>query len=173
MEKYSTAGQVTDDNIIRCMRVACWITKTTSRHSEYVTYCFSTATIIAWMGLTVVIYVHCLSCFCFKSLTVWSLFNKRDADVHRAVGTESLQITVVTSRPFTAVARIRSRVPVRRVELGQAVFRIFRFLPSASFYHCSIFIFILRVLYQKDKREKAALDRRVFSCRSCFEGLNV
>ena len=36
MEKYGRAGQATDDNIIRRMRFACWITKTTDTHSEYV-----------------------------------------------------------------------------------------------------------------------------------------
>ena len=36
MEKYGTAVQATDDNIIRCMRFACWITKATDTHSEYV-----------------------------------------------------------------------------------------------------------------------------------------
>ena len=35
MEKYGTATQATDDNIIRRMRVACWITKATGTHSEY------------------------------------------------------------------------------------------------------------------------------------------
>ena len=35
-EKYGTAGQATDDNIIRRMRFACWITKATDTHSEYV-----------------------------------------------------------------------------------------------------------------------------------------
>jgi hypothetical protein len=34
VEKYCTAGQVTDDNIIRRMRVACWITKATNTHSD-------------------------------------------------------------------------------------------------------------------------------------------
>jgi hypothetical protein len=33
--KYLTAGQATDDNIIRRMRFACWITKTTDTHLEY------------------------------------------------------------------------------------------------------------------------------------------
>jgi hypothetical protein len=32
-EKYGTAGQATDDNIIRRMRFACWITKATDTHS--------------------------------------------------------------------------------------------------------------------------------------------
>ena len=40
MEKYSTARQDTDDNIIRRMRFASWITKDTNTHSEYVTRIF-------------------------------------------------------------------------------------------------------------------------------------
>jgi len=37
LEKYATAGQATDDNMIRRMRFGCWITKATNTHSEYVT----------------------------------------------------------------------------------------------------------------------------------------
>ena len=37
MEKYGRVGQATDDNIIRRMRFACWITKATDTYSEYVT----------------------------------------------------------------------------------------------------------------------------------------
>jgi hypothetical protein len=37
MEKYCRAGQATEDNIIWHMRIACWITKATNAHSEYVT----------------------------------------------------------------------------------------------------------------------------------------
>ena len=40
MEKYGTAIQATDDAIIWCMHIACWITKVTNTHSEY---CFSKA----------------------------------------------------------------------------------------------------------------------------------
>ena len=36
MEKYCTVRQATDDNITRRMRFACWITKATDTHSEYV-----------------------------------------------------------------------------------------------------------------------------------------
>jgi hypothetical protein len=36
VEKYGRFGQATDDNIIRRMRFACWITKATDTHSEYV-----------------------------------------------------------------------------------------------------------------------------------------
>ena len=35
MEKYGTAGQATDDNTIRRLHAACWITKATDTHSEY------------------------------------------------------------------------------------------------------------------------------------------
>jgi hypothetical protein len=35
VEKYGTAGQATDDNIIRRMRFAWWITKATDPHSEH------------------------------------------------------------------------------------------------------------------------------------------
>ena len=36
MEKYGTARQATDNNIIRRMRFACWITKATDTRSEHV-----------------------------------------------------------------------------------------------------------------------------------------
>jgi hypothetical protein len=35
VEKYGTAGQATDDNIIQHMCFACWITTTTNTHSDY------------------------------------------------------------------------------------------------------------------------------------------
>jgi hypothetical protein len=35
VEKYGTAIQATDDNITQRMRSACWITKATDTHSEY------------------------------------------------------------------------------------------------------------------------------------------
>jgi hypothetical protein len=41
MEKYGTAGQATDYNLIRRMRIACWTPKVTETHSEYVMFvCF-------------------------------------------------------------------------------------------------------------------------------------
>ena len=36
MEKCGTVRQATDENIVLCMRIACWITKATDTHSEYV-----------------------------------------------------------------------------------------------------------------------------------------
>ena len=40
MEKYGRAGQATDDNIIRRMRFAGWITEATDTHSECVILLF-------------------------------------------------------------------------------------------------------------------------------------
>jgi hypothetical protein len=40
VEKYGTARQATDDNIIRRMRFACWVTKATDTHSQYVILIF-------------------------------------------------------------------------------------------------------------------------------------
>jgi hypothetical protein len=34
VEKYGRAGQATDDNIIRRMRFACWLTKATDTQAE-------------------------------------------------------------------------------------------------------------------------------------------
>ena len=36
--RHGTARQATDDSVIRRMRVACWITKATGTHSEYVIF---------------------------------------------------------------------------------------------------------------------------------------
>jgi hypothetical protein len=36
MENYGTPRKATDENVIRRMRFACWITKATDTHSEYV-----------------------------------------------------------------------------------------------------------------------------------------
>jgi hypothetical protein len=36
VEIYRTTGRATDGNTVRRMLFACWVTKATSRHSEYV-----------------------------------------------------------------------------------------------------------------------------------------
>jgi hypothetical protein len=36
VKKYGTAAQATDDTILQRMRFACWMTKATNIHSEYV-----------------------------------------------------------------------------------------------------------------------------------------
>jgi hypothetical protein len=40
VEKYGIARQTTDHNVIRRMRIACWIPKATDTHSEYVLITF-------------------------------------------------------------------------------------------------------------------------------------
>ena len=45
VEKYGTAGQATDYNIVWHMRVACWIPKATNTPSEYVHSMFSTTAV--------------------------------------------------------------------------------------------------------------------------------
>jgi len=36
VEKLRRPGQPMDENLIRCLRFACWITKVTNTHSEYI-----------------------------------------------------------------------------------------------------------------------------------------
>ena len=64
MEKHGRARQATDDNIIRRMRFACWITKATDTHSEYVILtAFQRQQCLRESVSMLRLYVHCLSCF--------------------------------------------------------------------------------------------------------------
>jgi len=47
---------------IWCMRIACWIPKSTVTRRLCIIRCFSTATLVARTRLYVTLYVHCLSC---------------------------------------------------------------------------------------------------------------
>ena len=69
VEEYRTARQATEDNIMRCMRFACWITKATNTLKICNTHCFSTATMIPRMPLHVTSYIHGTSC-CLRILTI-------------------------------------------------------------------------------------------------------
>jgi len=53
VEEYGRVGQPTDNNVIWYMRVASWIPKATYTHAEYVTHCFSAATMFARKRLLV------------------------------------------------------------------------------------------------------------------------
>jgi hypothetical protein len=68
VEKYGTARQATDDNIIRRMRIACWITKATDTLGMCNTYCFCAATIVSPARLNITLYVHCLSCLYYLKM---------------------------------------------------------------------------------------------------------
>jgi hypothetical protein len=48
---------------IRSMRIARCILKITETHSEYVTHCFSTATMVTRMLLRVTLYAHWMNCY--------------------------------------------------------------------------------------------------------------
>ena len=62
MEKYDRAGQATDDNIIRRMRFACWITKAINVRSENMSLItFSTAVVVK--APCALLYVRRLSCY--------------------------------------------------------------------------------------------------------------
>jgi hypothetical protein len=67
VEKYGTARQATDDNIIGRMRFACWITKATDTHSEYGnTSCFSTAKMVTRTHLNIM-FIRTLSVLLWSS----------------------------------------------------------------------------------------------------------
>jgi hypothetical protein len=60
----SRAGQATDDNIIRHMRIACWLPKATYTHSECeIIVVFATATVVSrtrLSGFVVWVYIGVL-----------------------------------------------------------------------------------------------------------------
>jgi hypothetical protein len=63
VERYGRATLATDDNIIRRMRVACWITKATDTHSAYVIrIAFPRQQWLSERASMLTLYVHCLSC---------------------------------------------------------------------------------------------------------------
>ena len=66
-EKYCTAGQTADDSILRRMRIACWITKATGTHSEYVI-------IIVFHGNSG--YEHASQCHVIRTLCVLLLLHQ-------------------------------------------------------------------------------------------------
>jgi len=67
--KHGRAGQASDDNIIRRIHYACWITKATDTHSEYVIVLVALPR-QEWFRERVSLlslYVHCLLFFCSRS----------------------------------------------------------------------------------------------------------
>ena len=62
-KKFCTAGQATDDNIIRRMRIVRWITKVTDTHWEYVILiAFSRQQWLRERASLLLLYAHSLSC---------------------------------------------------------------------------------------------------------------
>jgi hypothetical protein len=58
VEEYGTARQATDDNIIRRMRFACWVTKVTDTLRTYNTDYFLTAKMVTPTRLNVALYLN-------------------------------------------------------------------------------------------------------------------
>jgi hypothetical protein len=74
VKKCGRVIQVTDKNMIRCVRIDYWINKITDTHSEYVSV--STATMITQTLLGILFYMHFLSCErnCIKiSILIWRI----------------------------------------------------------------------------------------------------
>jgi hypothetical protein len=62
VEKYARARQATDGNIIRRMRFACWITKATNIHSEYIILTvFPQRQCLRIRASMLRLYIHCQS----------------------------------------------------------------------------------------------------------------
>ena len=53
------ARHTTDENMIQCIRFACWISKATDTHSEYSTHGFFTARMFTQMHLYVIYHLFC------------------------------------------------------------------------------------------------------------------
>jgi hypothetical protein len=69
VKKYGTAGQATDDNTIRRMRFACWITKVTNTHSEYeIPVVFSRQQWLRERASMLRLHVHCLPCYACQTI---------------------------------------------------------------------------------------------------------
>ena len=64
VEKYNRSGQATEDNIIRRMRFAWWISESTNTLRICNNYCFTTVTVVTRTRLNDMFYIHCLSCWC-------------------------------------------------------------------------------------------------------------
>jgi hypothetical protein len=63
VEEYGKDRQAKDDNIIRRMRFACWITKAKNTQSEYVTFIvFPPQLWLLERTSVLCLHVHCLSC---------------------------------------------------------------------------------------------------------------
>jgi hypothetical protein len=67
-KKYRRARKATHDNILRCIRIACWLTKCTNTHPEYViSIAFSRKHRLHERAAVSRLYLHYLSCSTYKN----------------------------------------------------------------------------------------------------------
>jgi len=126
VEKYGTARQATDGYIIERMRTACWIPRAKNTHSEYISWCFSTATIDSRTRLN----------FAFRYIACIVIPGIRDGLLLQT-GVVWPQIGIQLSRSrrvFTVLA-----VPRPRLEAGHFLLKRKK-VPPASHY-CSKQVF--------------------------------
>jgi hypothetical protein len=68
LSKFGRAGHAADVNVIRLMRIACWIPKATDTRPEYVImYCFPTATVVIWTRPSLYYFACFISSFFLSS----------------------------------------------------------------------------------------------------------
>ena len=72
VEKYGTARHTTHDNIIRCLRFACWLDKAMNTQSRY-KLLLSTRTIFTQRYVMAVSTLPILFCVCVCKLCCWSI----------------------------------------------------------------------------------------------------
>jgi hypothetical protein len=96
VEKYGTARHATDDNIIWLMHFACWKTKASAIHSEYVI--LIGFPYHQWLRehTPLHLYVHCLPC--------WIRFSHslKGTDIHACSCNENILHTPSTDISYTA-----------------------------------------------------------------------
>ena len=116
VEKYGTAVRTTVDNVIRRMLFACWVTKATNTHSEYVLWgmCSSCFELRGGLYISVriihfVLNVHhtdagCLSGYHYHNFRVFSVLCNRHASYFVCVSLLSaVGHFVISERLFSAV----------------------------------------------------------------------
>ena len=153
VEMYGTAGQATCDNIIRRMRDACCVTQVPNKHSVYVTYCFSAASMVTWMLLKVTSHTHCLSRFvvnsecplqCAAEWYVVSCLNRRSSNCHGMVMCVLLNFLwrrrILAARlpyspdlapsDFNPLGALKDAIPGKRLESYEEVTANSEFQPS-------------------------------------------
>jgi hypothetical protein len=97
-KKNCGARQATGDYIIEHMHIGCWITKATDTLSICNTCSFPTATMVTRMHLSVILYVHRLSC-----LMCYTGHPKYSAARHRIVRKELNVIKIVVENQLCYV----------------------------------------------------------------------
>ena len=121
MEKYCTSRQATDDNIIRCTRIACWILKATETHSEYVIlivfslqqWLHESASMLRYMYITCI--VLCLFCmfpaycpFVICVCILWLFcYGSLDCSISTLINKNSIQLLLLSAstipRPYSGI----------------------------------------------------------------------